>query len=106
MLHTMNSACKVPFKKMVLSLSYLRKKYKIGSIWMVKGDPLLTLRFDGYRTETVTYVVNFTESAIDLTIYVDCVNHGKCRENYPLCVDLTIKLLEKGAAEPHTQSHT
>ena len=74
-------------------------KEEIRSIWKTKGEPLLTLGFDGFKTEAGTHVINFTESACDLTAYVECVDPEERRENHELFADLTIKLLEKGAAE-------
>ena len=75
-----------------------KTKEEIKSIWKTKGEPLLTLGFDGFKIGAETHVINFTESTCDLTAYVDCVDSGKHCEKYKFYAYLTIKLLEKGTA--------
>ena len=87
------------FRKHFVPTLFEKTKEEIRGIWKNKGDPLLTMGFDGFKTEAGTHVVNFTESADDLTAFIDCVDPEEKRENHEFYADMTIKLLEKGAAE-------
>jgi hypothetical protein len=72
---------------------------KLAIMWRELGDPLLTLGFDGFKTEADTHVVNCTETAGDKTAFKSCVEPNETeREDGAFYARLIEKELKDGAA--------
>ena len=53
----------------------------IDEMWRLKGNPLLTLGFDGYTSNCNTSVLNITETAGDSTAFKNSIDPGERRED-------------------------
>ena len=65
----------------------------IKKLWHGLGNPLVTLGFDGFKTEAGTHVVLVTETAIGKTAFKACVDPGDKYEDATFYHDLIVEQL-------------
>jgi hypothetical protein len=70
---------------------------KLANMWKNLGNPLLTLGFDGFKTEAGGHVVNVTETSGDKCAFKNCVDPGQERENAEFYAKLVEDELIAGA---------